>query len=607
MRDLVGETLSGRYRLVARLAGGGMGEVYRGHDLLLDRAVAVKILSPSLSNDPELVARFRAEARAAARLTHPNIVAVYDWGSEDENTYYMVMEYVAGTDARDLLVTRLALEPGHAAAIVACVCDALDAAHGAGLVHRDVKPENILIARSGAVKVADFGIAVVVDAERTLPGTNISGTLRYLSPEQAQGEPATFASDIWATGAVLSELLTGIPPLQGAGPDLLRRRAVEPPTPPSKLDPSVPSELDEIVVTACAVDPDARFTDPASMGHALRSAARSWLATPEEMQELLADVTGEIHLPDMEPTTFASSRRLRPRRRHLILKMLVAPLVAAMVAFGGLAAARTFFGPRRVPVPVLFGLTRAEARALANDAGIDVVVAGRVSDLSVPKGAVAHQSPERGRVEEGDAVKMWLSSGPPIAPIPDVVGMRAPKAAVALRAAGMEVGDTRRRYSFEPEGAVIGQRPANAAAYGTVVRLIVSKGPRPVQVPDVSEMDVDEAKSMLKGESLVVVVTKVYSDEVKNGLVIGTNPAAGATAPARSEIELFVSLGPEFKKLKMPDVRNMSVAAARARLQDLGLRVKVIGTCKGGSTVVETDPIAGTTVRENDLVALFVC
>src|SRR5918999_748966 len=220
MGDLVGEVFSHRYRLEARIAGGGMGEVYRGHDLLLDRTVAVKVLQPSLAADPELVQRFKAEARAAARLSHPNIVAVHDWGAEDDKTYYMVMEYVSGSDLRDLLVSRGAIEPAHAAAIMASVCEGLFVAHSRGLVHRDVKPENILLARDGTVKVADFGIAAMVDADRTTPGGTIPGTLRYLSPEQARGEDATAASDIWAAGAVLCELLTGNPPGSGSGADL---------------------------------------------------------------------------------------------------------------------------------------------------------------------------------------------------------------------------------------------------------------------------------------------------------------------------------------------------------------------------------------------------
>ena len=212
MRDLVGETFSHRYRLIARVAGGGMGDVYRAHDLLLDRAVAVKVLQPGLAADPDLVARFKAEARAAARLTHPNVVAVYDWGEESERTYYMVMEFVPGTDLRDVLVGQGRLEAAQAAAIVADVCDALAAAHESGLVHRDVKPENVLIAPGGKVKVADFGIAAVADTDRTAPGGVIPGTLRYLAPEQARGAHAGTAADIWAAGAMLYELVTGHPP-----------------------------------------------------------------------------------------------------------------------------------------------------------------------------------------------------------------------------------------------------------------------------------------------------------------------------------------------------------------------------------------------------------
>src|SRR5918998_6066561 len=273
MRDLVGETLSDRYRLVARVAGGGMGEVYRGHDVLLDRPVAVKILQPSLAADPDLVERFKDEARAAARLTHPSIVSVHDWGEADEQTYYMVMEFVAGTDLRDLLVSRGSLAPAQAAEIMACVCDALAAAHAAGVVHRDVKPENVLIDRAGRVKVADFGIAVVADADRTMPGGGIPGTLRYLSPEQATGHEASPASDIWAAGAVLSELLTGRPPQQGSGADLLRRRAVEPPVAPSTFDQTLPQALDDIVLRACALEPEDRFGDATEMAAALRRAS----------------------------------------------------------------------------------------------------------------------------------------------------------------------------------------------------------------------------------------------------------------------------------------------------------------------------------------------
>ncbi|HEV3473584.1 MAG TPA: protein kinase, partial [Actinomycetota bacterium] len=349
LRDLVGETLGGRYHLVARVAGGGMGEVYRAHDMLLDRAVALKILQPSLASDPDLVERFKQEARAAARLTHPNVVAVYDWGSEDDRTYYMVMEYVPGTDLRDVLVSRGALPPGQAAGIVASVCDALEAAHATGLVHRDVKPENVLIARNGTVKVADFGIAAVADADRTAPGGVVSGTLRYLSPEQAAGDQASAASDIWAAGAILGELVTGMPPSMGSGAELLRSRASEAPRRPSEVDKKVPPAIDQIVLTACALDPGARFASAGAMAEALRQVKTE---VPDEihLDDLVSDITGDIQLPDLEPTTFTRRGRERQPSKTRRIAMV---MVVALVALGLGRGAWTVFGPQAVVVPEL--------------------------------------------------------------------------------------------------------------------------------------------------------------------------------------------------------------------------------------------------------------
>jgi eukaryotic-like serine/threonine-protein kinase len=312
IRDLVGEVFSGRYRIISRLAGGGMGEVYRGHDLLLDRPVAVKVLEQSLASDPQLVERFKEEARAAARLTDPRVVADDDWGAEDDSTYFMVMEYVSGIDLRDLLVTCGSLAPAQAIEIVSCVCDALTSAHARGLVHRDIKPENILVARNGDVKVADFGIAVIAGNDLSNPSGAIPGTLRYLSPEQAAGHPATEASDLWGAGAVLYETLTGVPPLMGAGPELLRRRATEPPRLPSEQDSRIPAELDDVVARACAIHPEDRFGSASEMSEALRSARRAVDDAPP-VGSLLDDATGEVLLPDIDPTSFLTGPR-RERR-----------------------------------------------------------------------------------------------------------------------------------------------------------------------------------------------------------------------------------------------------------------------------------------------------
>ncbi|MGH2755326.1 MAG: Stk1 family PASTA domain-containing Ser/Thr kinase [Actinomycetota bacterium] len=611
MRDLVGETLSGRYRLVARIAGGGMGEVYRGHDHLLDRSVAVKILQPSLASDEELVGRFRAEARAAARLSHPNVVAVHDWGCEDDRIYYMVMEYVPGTDLRDVLVGRGPLDPAHATDVVIAICDALHAAHRQGLIHRDVKPENVLIARDGTVKVADFGIAAVADAERTIPGGSILGTLRYLSPEQAAGEAATTASDIWSAGAVLFELLTGSAPQGGTGAELLRRRSIEPPVAPSTLEPSVPESLDEVVLRACAVDPQDRYEDVADMAVALRTAAVELVPVSKPVTELLVDLTEDIHLPELTPPALAGrrqSRRDARRSRTRALRGIVFVVLLAAVVFGGWRGAAALFGPKEVEVPTLVGLNRAEAAERAEGSGFDLTVTAERRDPDVEEGDVISQTPADGLLLEGEEISVVLSKGPPLVKVPDFIGMSLEKAETKLKQLGLELGTTTREFSTEfAQGEIIEQESlGKRIEQGQAVSFLVSKGPELFGVPDVVGLKQERAEAALRDAGFKVEFADVYSDEVPSGKVVSTTPGAGAEAPEASTIQVAVSIGPEFEDVKMPDVRGMHVDDARAELEGIGFTVRVSQSCPG-TTVQETDPRSGTKVKENARVTLFVC
>ncbi|MFN2588903.1 MAG: PASTA domain-containing protein [Actinomycetota bacterium] len=606
MRDLVGETLSGRYTLVARVAGGGMGEVYRGHDVLLDRAVAVKILQPSLAADPDVVERFKDEARAAARLTHPNIVAVHDWGEADPYTYYMVMEFVSGTDLRDLLVGRGSLAPAQAAEIMASVCDALAAAHAAGVVHRDVKPENVLIARNGRVKVADFGIAVVADVDRTLPGGGIPGTLRYLSPEQAAGFDASPASDVWAAGAVLAELLTGRPPQQGSGADMLRRRSVEPATAPSALDPTVPAALDEIVLRACAVDPADRFPDASEMGQALRRAAVRSLPDAPPVDTLLDEVTGVIRLPD-HPTTFA-----RPRRRRRMPRLKLVAIVAALglAVAGGAKGVSLLAAPARVDVPDVVGLSRSTARAEVEEAGLILDVERRkVASFDVSRGRVVSQDPAGGALLEGGTVSVVVSSGVPAFTVADLRGMQLDAARVRARAHGHELVVTSEEFSTEDAGTILSQRPADGRlAFGSEVEVVVSKGPESIGIPEVVGEKAEKALKILQKAGFEPIAVPVYSNDVPLGVVVYTTPSGGSSAPEGSRVDVAVSQGPKYDELTMPDVRGMTIEAATERLERLGLRVHVVQSCGGGGTIVsETQPLGGSKVRENDLVDVFTC
>ena len=610
MGDLINEVLSHRYRLVGRVAGGGMGEVYRGHDLLLDRTVAVKVLQPSLAADPELVGRFKAEARAAARLSHPNIVAVHDWGAENEKTYYMVMEYVSGSDLRDLLVSRGSLDPMHAATIMAAVCEALYVAHSRGLVHRDVKPENILLARDGTVKVADFGIAAMVDADRTAPGGTIPGTLRYLSPEQARGEEATSSADIWAAGAVLCELLTGSPPGSGGGIDLLRRRASEPVARPSTMgDRDVPRELDEIVLKACALEVADRYVSADLMAKDLRAFTGETIEGPS-VNLLLDHVTGEIRLPDMEPTTFVSSRtrKAQLRKRRLRTQLLIVLPLLLLLIVGGAKAASWMFAPQMVAVPEIEGKSKAAAARLARGNGLEIEVVEKVRTGAVRPGAIVEQDPASGELEEGSAIEVVVSSGYPKLTVPDLIGLRLDSIDSRLNVHNLEVGATSYSYSQKPRGTVIAQDPANGKLeWYEKVNIVVSKGPQPIQVPDVIGKSGATAEQMLKDAGFAPILVDAYSDDVKEGKVISTDPSGGSVIGKGSEIRVYVSIGPEFEEVKMPDLRGVSLSEAEAKLATLKLKWRVIQSCANGSMVVETDPIAGTTVREGDRVALFVC
>ena len=608
MRDHVGRILSGRYRLVARIAGGGMGEVYRGHDVLLDRAVAVKIMQPSLASDPELVDRFRLEARAAARLLHPNAVAVHDWGAEDESTYYMVMEYVRGPDLRDILLVRGELEPAQAADVVAAVCDALAAAHAAGLVHRDVKPENILLSATGRVKVADFGIAVVTDADRTVPG-GLGGTLRYVAPEQVSGIPATFASDIWAAGAVLAECLTGRPPPQNASPDLLSRRAEEQPLRPSELNPGIPHVLDEIVLRACALEPADRYADASEMADELRYARASVLDDAPPLVDLVGDEPDEDQILGMEPTT-TGDVRARLRRRGRILRVVLIGCLLTALGFGGYRGVAAFLAPRKIDVPSVVKLRKGEARRKLEELGLGVDIEGR-KDKHERRGEVLDQTPLTGVLEEGETVVLIVSTGPPKVAVPSLTGMTLSEATEVLEATNrnMRVGAISKRYSQKPAGTVIAYSPFDdRMEWGSDVTLVLSKGPEPILLPDVVGRPEENAVDELRASGFRPEVVTVYSDDVEAGRVISTAPAAATMSPAGSTVEVVVSAGPEFEELRMPDVRNLSVSKARAELESLGLRVRVVQSCGGDGTIVsETEPISGSTVRENDRVLLFVC
>ncbi|MDQ3954861.1 MAG: protein kinase, partial [Actinomycetota bacterium] len=511
--DLVGRTLSGRYRLTVRLAGGHLGEVYGARDELLDRPVAVKALNPALVTDDAVVERFRYEAQTAARLSHENAVVVYDWG-EDGGTYYMVMEHIPGTDLRDLLVMHGSLAAGQAVEILTQVCDALGAAHARGLVHKDLTPENILIDNDGTVKVSDFGIGAVTGLEE-ITSSGMSAAIRYVSPEQALRFEPSATSDVWAAGAILAETLTGRLPLQGAGTALLERRAHEQPVPPSKVDSRVPRDLDDIVLRACALDPAKRYFDGSEMAAALRRAAVRSVPEAPPLRSLLADAV-ELDIPKVESARFVkegvTGRHSEPRLRLRLGRILLVIILLGLLGFGTYRGVSYVSAPLEVAVPRVLSQDISEARAALSDQGLDAAIVAERFDRNAPKGEVLSQSPEGGMLVEGSRVSLIISKGPPDVAVPKFANSTLAMARTRIKGYGLKIGRVIERYSGKKRGTVLKQIPnSSEMQWGSTLHLVVSKGPPPVKVPQVAGMSRADARHKLKKHGLRVEFLEAYS------------------------------------------------------------------------------------------------
>ena len=436
-------TLDGRYHIVERIAAGGMGEVFRAHDAVLAREVAIKVLHRSLAGDQAFVDRFRREARAAAGLSHPNVVAVYDWGAVD-GVYYMVMEYVRGRATRELLNVSGRLEPAQAAEIIRQTLRALGHAHRQGLVHRDIKPENILVTTEGVVKVTDFGLArAYADGRQTQAGT-VTGTVQYLAPEQIRGEPADPRSDLYSLGVVTYELLTGKLPFTGETAMSIAYKHLSDRVPtPSAIVSSIPAELDGFVASATERDRELRPESADEMRRDLEaiepslSPARSLASLVADMPEVVAD-DGErtqavaLAAPTQTQTITRTVRTRRRRWRRVAgTVLLVAALAAA--AWG----VWTYVVPHHATIPPLHGASVVQARSQLVNLGFVVGDRPRHYDETVPDGYVLKVDPRsRCRSTKGETVTVTPSQGPPPVPVPSVPARPSPTRRVRWRRPG---------------------------------------------------------------------------------------------------------------------------------------------------------------------------
>jgi serine/threonine-protein kinase len=575
-----------RYEIVRHLARGGMAEVYLAHDQLLDRRVALKVLFPEFARDPAFVQRFRREAQAAANLNHPNIVAVFDWGEED-GTYFIVMEYVEGRSLREAIQADGPLYPNLAADLASDIAGALGFAHRNGVVHRDVKPGNILITPQGQVKVTDFGIARAAGTSEGLTQTgSVMGTATYFSPEQAQGLPVDARSDVYSLGVVLYEMVCGIPPFTGESAISVAYKHVrEQPPRPTVVNPDVPQALENIILTAMAKSPEGRYASADDMRADLARFRRGeqTVSVPLTAVPVAAgDVTVVNPRTDRvyDRTTVGTvvpspTIPVAPRRSAAPFVLALITLLAVLAGLGYLLAKQLSGGSGGSLVTVGNYVNQPvhDAQLLIENAGLKADPITAEND-QVAAGLVFDQAPAPGtRLQKGKTVTLKVSAGKGQVKIPDVTNQSLDDAQSQLRDAGLGYRVLQETSDTVAAGKVTRTDPpaGSQVEKGTEIKLYVSTGKEQVQIPDVSGQDPVTAANTLGARDLLVEQVTQPSDTVDQGKVIGTNPPAGTAVPKGSKVQLIVSSGKE--QVRVPNVVGLSKADATTELQNAGFQV----------------------------------
>jgi serine/threonine-protein kinase len=627
---LIGTVFDGRYRIVRKLGTGGMAYVYLAEDQELGRRVAIKILNERHAADDQFIERFRREAKNAAGLSHPNIVSIYDRGTA-EDTYYIAMEYLDGRSLKELIVSRGPAPIKTAVEYARQTLAAVGFAHRHGIVHRDIKPHNVLVGPEGRLKVTDFGIARSGASQMTEVGS-IIGTAQYLSPEQARGAPVDQTSDLYSVGVVLFELLTGQVPFTGDTPlEIAMKHLSEVPKPPSELRPDVPHDLDLVVLRALAKDPSERYGTAEEMDADLGRVLNGLPVGSETADAATAVLSGSGVIAAAptsvitRPTQVAPARPAPPggtppagyygyegppRRRRPVWPWVLAVLLLAA------AGAAAWFAytkiqdqldtNRPVSVPNVAGLRESRAVQKLRDANLGSHVTRENSD-TVEKGVVIGQSPNAGvRVAKHSTVDITVSKGLPEIAVPEVVGKSRDDAVGTLTNAGLKP-KVFQIHSSKPPNTVTAQFPlaGTKVIKGARVRINVSTGPRPVSVPYVVGLSFDQASSQLQNAGFAVARENVDSNQPAD-TVVAEDPTG--SAPPGSTVKLSVSKGP--KQSTVPDVTNQDEDSARSTLRSSGFKVAVsrqdVHDPGLDGIVLSQDPTGGTKADEGSTVAITV-
>lgn len=627
MSDLTGEVIDGRYQLSRIVASGGMATIYAALDLRLDRQVAVKVMHPHLAQDEQFVSRFIREAKAAASLSHPNIVSVLDqgWNQGGVPCVFIVMELVEGATLRDYLHEQGSLTVERALQIMTPVASALAAAHKLGITHRDIKPENILVSKEGRIKIADFGLArgALLGNTMTAESSVILGSVSYLSPEQVQRGVADARSDVYSLGIVLFEILTGQKPYQGDDPVQIAIRHVNERVPaPSTIKSSITADVDELVLAATDIDPDKRPRDAGVLLEQIR-------ALSEKLDPRKRQLSLELDLPPLpikptakerkskfstpakkEETPVKKEKTAQTKKKQVSARVQRNRRVAASIAILiGAGIWYGFLGPgSKVVVPSLAGLTVKEATSTLKDLGLSLDVASEEFSEDIPDGKIINSSPAGGgRVSPNASVDVTISKGKERYAVPNLQGLKQDVAEQQLKENKLVLGEVKEEFSTEfPKGFIMRSEPTSGERVkrDSQVNLVISLGVEQVAFADYKGKSGEQALNELTDAGFDVKTKYVFSEDLPIGAVISQTPGAGEVDKG-STITLLVSKGSEF--VFVPNIFSVSEAKAIAALKDLDLKpvVKKVGN-KKTKVVTNVSPKVGAKVKRGSTVTITV-